>query len=110
MPAEASTRDTDVLGGPVRARAQSADELAAASLLPRVSIGPADEVARTANASTARDEGRDRRDSEPELRSSDYLYDYVVLGLLDVNADPSAASLPRSAAQVSAPNGDNGLS
>ena len=84
MPAEAPTRDADVLGGPVRGRAQSADEPAAATLLPRVSLGPAGDMARTANAFAPRDEGRDTRSSEPELRSSDYLYDYVVLGLLDV--------------------------
>jgi hypothetical protein len=86
MPAEASIRDTDALGGPVRNRAQTVDEPASASLLPRVSLGPADDVASTANASTARDEGRDARDIEPHLQSSDYLYDYVVLGLLDIVA------------------------
>jgi hypothetical protein len=84
MPAETSIRDTDALGGPVRDRAQSVDEPASAHLLPRVSLGPGDDVARTANASTVRDEGRDTR--EPQLRSSDYLYDYVVLGLLDMIA------------------------
>lgn len=84
MPAERSTSDTDVPSGVVRAHDQSADALAAATLLPRVSLGPANDAARTANASAARDEGQDTRDSEPELRSSDYLYDFVVLGLLDV--------------------------
>jgi hypothetical protein len=84
MPAKAPTPETDVLGGPVAARAQSADALAAATPLPRVSLGPADDVTRIANASGARDEGRDIRDSEPVLQSSDYLYDYVVLGLLDM--------------------------
>jgi hypothetical protein len=82
LPANAPRRDTDVLGAP--ARAHSADAPAAATLLPRVSLGPADDVVPTANASGARDEGRDIRDSEPVLQSSDYLYDYVVLGLLDV--------------------------
>lgn len=84
-PAEASARDNGAFGGdPVRPPAQVAGEPAAAKVLPRVSLGPADDVARTENASAARDEHRDTRDSEPELRSSDYLYDYVVLGLLDV--------------------------
>ena len=80
MLAEASIRDIDVLGGSVHARAQSADEPASAPLLPRVSLGPTDDVAAT------EDEGLDTRDTEPELRSSDYLYDYVVLGLLDMVA------------------------
>jgi hypothetical protein len=83
MPAEASVRDTDALGVPVRDSNQSVDEPVSASLLPRVSLGLAEDVPRTANASAARDEGRDTREIEPQLQSSDYLYDYVVLGLLD---------------------------
>jgi hypothetical protein len=75
MPAEAAIRDIDVLGHG-RAPTQSADEPASAPLLPRVSLGPTDEV----------DEGQDTREIEPQLRSSDYLYDFVVLGLLDMVA------------------------
>ncbi len=86
MPAEVSLPANDTLAGRVPARAQGADEPASAPPLPRVSLGPTDKVARTANASTADDEGRHTRDMEPELRSSDYLYDYVVLGLLDMVA------------------------
>lgn len=84
MPARGSTGDTDVPGGPVRTHNQSADELAAATLLPRVRFGPTDDAARTGSASAARDEGHDTRGNEPELLSSDYLYDFVVLGMLDV--------------------------
>ena len=75
MRAEASIRDND-LAGYGRAPAQSAEEPASAPLLPRVSLGPTDEV----------DEDRDMREIEPQLRSSDYLYDYVVLGLLEMAA------------------------
>jgi hypothetical protein len=81
--AEASIRDIDALDRPARA---SADEPASAPLLPRVSLGPTDDVAQSAKASATQDGGLDMRDTEPELRSSDYLYDYVVLGLLDMVA------------------------
>ena len=51
--------------------------------LPRVVFGPAhDPVAATAG-SPARDGGPEAPESGPELLSSDYLYDYVVLGFLD---------------------------
>jgi hypothetical protein len=75
MPAEASIRDIDVLDHG-REPTQSSDEPALAPPLPRVSLGPTDEV----------DEGRDTREIEPQLRSSDYLYDFVVLGLLEMVA------------------------
>jgi hypothetical protein len=78
------TRDSNVPDDPARTRAESGDEPASAPLLPRLSLGPADAAARTADASAGRDEGYDARDVWPELRSSDYLYDYVVLGLLDM--------------------------
>lgn len=58
--------------------------LPAAALLPRVTLGPADGVARTASASAAGEEGPERTDNQPELQASDYLYDYVVVGFLDV--------------------------
>ena len=45
-----------------------------------------DDAAVTANASGAGDAGRDTEDIEPPLQSSDYLFDYVVLGLLEVVA------------------------
>jgi hypothetical protein len=75
-PAEADIRDTDAPGSAGRDQAP----------LPRLRLGPADDAAMTANAFAARDEGTDTRDIEPQLRSSDYLYDYVVLGLLDMAA------------------------
>ncbi len=52
--------------------------------LPRLSLGPEDEASRTTASSTAEVEDSGGRDSAPELRSSDYLYGYVVLGWLDV--------------------------
>ncbi len=62
-----------LLGDPGGARVKNAGDPASAAQLPRVSLGP-----------EADEEDRDTRDTEPELRSSDYLYDYVVIGLLDV--------------------------
>jgi hypothetical protein len=57
-----------------------ADELVTETLLPRVTFGPVYEAPPTQPT-------RERPDAvlaAPELQSSDYLYDYVVLGLLDV--------------------------
>jgi hypothetical protein len=55
------------------------------TVLPRISFGPAaDSVAQS--QSSGGDNGRNAPDTEPELLSSDYLYDYVVLGFLDVLA------------------------
>ncbi len=75
---------TDVLAQAVRARVESRDVEASMSgaRLPRVSLGPSGGMA--AAASAARDEGRQVEANEPELQSSDYLFDYVVLGFLDV--------------------------
>ncbi len=65
--------------------AAGADVPAPASPLPRVRFGPAhDPVAAAAAGSPARDGGPEAAESGPELLSSDYLYDYVVLGFLDV--------------------------
>ena len=83
MQAEPSTPATDVLRAPATAGVQSPDDPTGATLMPRVSLGPASSGTMTANNSVPRDAGRDTRDSEPQLQSSDYLYDYVVLGLLD---------------------------
>jgi hypothetical protein len=76
-------RNGDMPGALVRTGAQSADE-STAGILPRVTLGPADDVSRRANLSAPRTEDGAMERSEPELKSSDYLYDYVVLGLLDV--------------------------
>jgi hypothetical protein len=85
-PVEADRRDNDAPGGSVRDRAQSARAHAVATPLPLISLGPVDDAAVNANASGASDDGRDTSDIGPPLRSSDYLFDYVVLGLLDVVA------------------------
>lgn len=77
--------DTAPLTGSVRGRAGSVDE-AAASVMPRVSLGPSDSVALVV------DESPDSRSRAPELLASDYLYDYVVLGFLDVLGGMSASS------------------
>lgn len=79
---EAPAPDRDMVA--VTAHAQIPNAPAAVALPPRVSLGPGDDVAGAPNSYAARDEERDRNDNAPELRSSDYLYDYVVLGLLDV--------------------------
>lgn len=52
------------------------------ALLPRVRLGPAHDQAAAATGPLARDGGREESESGPELLSSDYLYDYVVLGFL----------------------------
>jgi len=54
------------------------------ALLPRVRFGPARDVIAIAKGSSAREGGTEAAESWPELLSSDYLYDYVVLGFLDV--------------------------
>ncbi len=55
----------------------------AATFLPRVSFGPENASAER-SGSSGHDNGRNTPESEPPLLSSDYLYDYVVLGLLDM--------------------------
>jgi hypothetical protein len=74
--------ETNVRG--VLAGNHGADAVAEATGLARVSFGPAGDAARTAAEFSMHDNGRDARNNDPELRSSDYLYDYVVLGFLDV--------------------------
>ena len=64
--------------------AAGADVPAPAALLPRVRFGPAHDPVAAAAGSPARDGGPEAAESGPELLSSDYLYDYVVLGFLDV--------------------------
>lgn len=71
------------VGGVVTSN-HGADAVTGATGLPRVSFGPAGDGVRTAAEFSVHDNGRDERDNDPELRSSDYLYDYVVLGFLDV--------------------------
>ncbi len=83
MPTDVSSRNADMLDSPVSPGGQSADEPAAA-ILPRLSLGPSDDGGPTANVATARSNDGGTGTSEPELKSSDYLYDYVVLGLLEV--------------------------
>lgn len=61
-----------------------ADVPAPAALLPRVRFGPAHDPVAAAAGSPARDGGPEAAESGPELLSSDYLYDYVVLGFLEV--------------------------
>ena len=62
-----------------------ADAQTPATFLPRVSFGPAsDSVERS--GTSGRDNGRNAPETEPDLLSSDYLYDYVVLGFLDMLA------------------------
>jgi hypothetical protein len=77
-------RDTDVSADSALAHAESGNEQVSTSPLPRLSLGPADDFARTRHASAARDEDSDAKDIWPDLQSSDYLYEYVVLGLLDI--------------------------
>lgn len=54
------------------------------ALLPRVRFGPSRDGIAAAKESPARDGGPEATESWPELLSSDYLYDYVVLGFLDL--------------------------
>ncbi len=72
------------LAGPVLARPEGPEALAATPHLPRVSFGPVPGEVVAAARSPARGGGPKPIRREPELTSSDYLYDYVVLGLLDV--------------------------
>lgn len=64
--------------------AAGADMPAPIALLPRVRFGPAYDPVGAAAGSPARDGGPEAAESGPELLSSDYLYDYVVLGFLDM--------------------------
>ena len=85
MAVAASIRETDVLGDSLRNIAESTGNPASGPVLPRVSLGPTDDIAGSAQAFVgAAGEGWETRGMMPELQSSDYLYDYVVLGLLDM--------------------------
>lgn len=53
-----------------------------ATFLPRISFGPASDSLERSSASD-NDNGGKAAEPEPHLLSSDYLYDYVVLGFLD---------------------------
>jgi len=79
--AEGFSSDADGLGGTKNSFVQSD---ATDPLLPRVSLGPTDDGTGSVGAFAAPDEGRPNGKTYPELRSSDYLYDYVVLGFLGV--------------------------
>ena len=73
---------------------------AEATDLPRVSFGPARAAPASAGQSPARDERLEGIQREPELLSSDYLYDYVVLGVLDVLGGTRSRSHDRLALMV----------
>lgn len=79
-PVESHTPGAAARTGHVRAGAHGADELSTPTM-PHVILGP---PPATGDASKAEDERRERRQREVELQASDYLYDYVVLGLLDL--------------------------
>jgi len=68
-------------GGALRARDESDDEASAPAPLPRLSLGPGDDVERNTHSSEL-----PAREGYPELQASDYLYDYVVLGFLNIVA------------------------
>jgi len=76
-PVESPTPGAAARIGHLSAGAQGADELSTPTM-PRVILGP------PGDASTAEDDAREARQREVELQASDYLYDYVVLGFLDV--------------------------
>jgi hypothetical protein len=84
-PAQHRRTPRDMPGSDNDMSMHSASEATAGASLPRVSLGPID-VLRARSASATLGEGT-TRNAYPELRSSDYLYDYVVLGLLDVVGD-----------------------
>lgn len=74
-----------------RAPDASPDEVKEAMRMPRVSLGPNQHPSATRKA-PERDELHKLREY-PELRSSDYLYDYVVLGLFEVIGERMGAIL-----------------
>jgi hypothetical protein len=82
-PVESRTPGAAAPAGHVSAGAHGADELSTPAM-PHVILGPADAPPALADASTAENERREERQREVELQASDYLYDYVVLGFLDV--------------------------
>jgi hypothetical protein len=76
-PVESHTPGAAARVGHVSAGAQGADEPSTPAML-HVILGP------PGDASTAAGDAREGRQREVELQASDYLYDYVVLGFLDV--------------------------
>jgi hypothetical protein len=83
-PAQTSDGQIDSRRSSVRQDSNATGSPGTASGLPRVTFGPAHDAVAAARQSPARDEGPEGDRREPELKSSDYLYDYVVLGFLDV--------------------------
>ena len=65
------------------ARIAAASAQTPATFLPRISFGPASDSPER-SASSEEENGRNAPEPEPHLLSSDYLYDYVVLGFLDM--------------------------
>jgi hypothetical protein len=63
---------------------EAKDEPLTAILIPRLSFGPADNEEVVTPQSLDNHERGEPMQSEPELLASDYLYDYVVLGFLDL--------------------------
>jgi hypothetical protein len=82
--AEPPVGQTDLFGHPVGVRARPSDGPREVPVLPRVSFGPAHDGVVATDQPPPSDAERNRVAREPELTSSDYLYDYVVLGFLDL--------------------------
>jgi hypothetical protein len=62
-----------------------ADAQTPGTFLPRVSFGPTSDPLEQSGSSGSNN-GRNAPETEPDLLASDYLYDYVVLGFLDMLA------------------------
>jgi hypothetical protein len=81
--------DLEVGTGTVGRDPRDGTDESSTTRLPRVRLGPGDGVRATvADASAGEDEGRDPK--QLELQASDYLYDFVVLGFLDLLAGTDA--------------------
>jgi hypothetical protein len=94
--AESFAADTEVSAGSVGRAPDGGRDEPSITHLPRVRLGPADSVAALADASAVGPEHPDARPRELELQASDYLYDFVVLGLLDVLGGTDSFPLPAS--------------
>jgi hypothetical protein len=81
-PGAKPSSEADLRAG--RALTETKDEPLAAILIPRLSFGPADNEEVVTPQSFGNNERVDTAQSESELSPSDYLYDYVVLGFLDL--------------------------
>lgn len=92
-PAETIGGEPEPLADRVGARVEGTDMPVAGTPLPRVSFGPAHGAVAAAAAFPARDEGAEAIHREPQLQSSDYLYDYVVIGFLDLLGGRSQRAL-----------------